>query len=334
MPAERAAREAAHWYARLGAPDCTAEDRAAFERWRLEPAHAAAFAEAERVAEAVRRLAMTDAKVRGWAAAALADTSRMQATEPSTRRRWVAAALAASIAAAAGFWALPQRSPAPAAPLVYATAADEQRRIDLEDGTVVHLDVGSRIEILIGAAERRIALPAGRAIFDVAHDARRPFTVRAGRAVVTALGTRFQVEQADERVVVTLTEGSVSVSSDRHGRPQSQRLAPGEQLSLPAELSAPWSKRTVDLRAATSWSQGRHVFRSVPLAEAVREINRYAQKKVRLGDPALADLLVNGNFVAGDSDSIVAAIAEVLPVTRADAAGEIVLLRRDTADFR
>ena len=64
----------------------------------------------------------------------------------------------------------------------------------------------------------------------------------------------------------------------------------------------------------TSWRQGRHLFRATPLAEAVEEVNRYASRKVRLGDPALAELQVGGNFIAGDSEQIVAAFAAVLPV--------------------
>ena len=36
----------------------------------------------------------------------------------------------------------------------------------------------------------------GRALFDVAHDAGRPFVVEAGARQVTALGTRFDVRLA------------------------------------------------------------------------------------------------------------------------------------------
>jgi len=56
---------------------------------------------------------------------------------------------------------------------------------------------------------------------------------------------------------------------------------------------------------------------------------------VRLGDPALADLPVAGNFIAGDSDVVVAAFAAVLPL-RVVASGdrEIILFRRYDAGER
>jgi transmembrane sensor len=46
---------AADWYARLRSPDCTADERAAFEAWHDLPAHATAFAAVERLARAVDR---------------------------------------------------------------------------------------------------------------------------------------------------------------------------------------------------------------------------------------------------------------------------------------
>jgi len=54
---------------------------------------------------------------------------------------------------------------------------------------------------------------------------------------------------------------------------------------------------------------------------------------VRLGDPDLADLPVDGNFIAGETDRIVSALAAALPVRVAQAgAGEIILFRRYEAE--
>ena len=84
-----------------------------------------------------------------------------------------------------------------------------------------------------------------------------------------------------------------------------------------------------DPSIATSWSRGRLQFRDTPLADAVNEINRYATKKVRLGDPSLASLPIGGNFIAGDSDLIVDALAAVLPLRIVNGGDkEIILVRR------
>jgi transmembrane sensor len=104
------------------------------------------------------------------------------------------------------------------------------------------------------------------------------------------------------------------------------RLAPGEQLSFSAG-DRNVRKRAVDARAATSWAVGRHVFRETPLADALREVNRYAAVKVRIADSALAELPVSGNFAAGDSEAIVAAWSAVLPLQATPAGTEIRLNR-------
>ena len=130
------------------------------------------------------------------------------------------------------------------------------------------------------------------------------------------------------RVLVTLAEGSVAVDHVRKESSWQEKLVPGEQLSIYARERAR-DKHSVDLQYATSWSRGRHVFRGTALAEAIQEINRYAVRKVRLGDPSLAELPVGGNFLTGDSELIVEALASVLPVrVVVGGSDEILLFRR------
>ena len=118
-------------------------------------------------------------------------------------------------------------------------------------------------------------------------------------------------------------------SREGDGRVQ---LAPGEELHSSAG-STRWSKRSVDAQSATSWSVGKHIFREQRLGDAVREINRYAEKKVRLADTRLDDLVVNGEFTTGDSESIVDAIAVALPVRVVTTRNELVLYwKLETAD--
>ncbi len=79
----------------------------------------------------------------------------------------------------------------------------------------------------------------------------------------------------------------------------------------------------------TSWSRGRLVFRGTPLSDALDEVNRYGDRKVRLGDPELAQLPVGGNFIAGETDLIVSAFAAALSLRVVDGgSGEIILFRR------
>ena len=205
--------------------------------------------------------------------------------------------------------------------------------MDLQDGSIVYLDVGSRVNVQMSKAERRIELAVGRAFFEVAHDSARPFSVSAGGARTVALGTRFQVALSQQLVSVTLLDGSVAVADTNESGNWREVLRPGQQLRYSA-ASRSKEKREVDAAALTGWSHGRLVFKGTPLAEALEEVNRYAATKVRIGDQALADLPVGGNFIAGgSSDDFVEALAAVLPlkIVRVGA-DEIVLFQRYETD--
>jgi transmembrane sensor len=250
-----------------------------------------------------------------------------------SNRRWmVPATLAASVIVAFIGVRIGGYFPTQTPPVSYSSADEGRRDVALPDGSLVHLDVDSEISVSFSSGHRDITLVSGRALFAVAHDASRPFVVSAGQSHTTALGTHFQVQREGEHVRVTLTEGSVAVTGNPEQSSWSERLSPGEQVSLSADGRV-YEKRAVDTQAATSWSRGRLVFRGTPLADALQEVNRYGHRKVRLGDADLSDLLVDGNFIAGETDLIVSAFAAALPLRIAEGdVGEIILFRRYEAD--
>jgi transmembrane sensor len=357
---------AARWYARLRAPDCTAQERADFDAWRAsDTRNAAAYAAAERMNDALAKLATADPRLKTMvdqaasAGATLPDDEPEEppagkpppltitaAPSPAMRPRRIARPLAYAasilVAAAAVMALLVFGKPDVAAPVGgyrYANAnpvvrygsGAARRAVTLDDGTRVYLDVASIIEVRFDATRRDVTLVQGRALFDAAHDSTRPFIVTVGTERVTALGTVFQVDREPSEVVVTLSQGAVTVTSQRGV--EAVQLAPGEELRSSAG-STRWSKRSVDAQSATSWSLGKHIFRERRLGDAVREINRYADKRVRLGDPHLADFLVNGEFNTGDSESIVDALAAALPVRVVAMRTELVLYSKPEAADR
>lgn len=318
--------EAARWHARMLAADCAHADRESLKKWLAHsPHHEEAFGRIADVLSAVES-AQVDPRLQLLAEQAL-DESAI-----ASRKRAVAlwpAAVAASLAVAAitaVSWVGPN---AAVAPIAY-ESAEHRSTIVLNDGSTAVLDVGTKITVEMSKSAREVKLLAGRALFEVAHDASRPFSVDANDSRTTALGTRFQVALDERAVSVVLEEGSVEVErfDARKTVAWSERLQPGEQVVIDA-VTGTASKKSFESYSALSWVQNRHVFRDTRLDEAISEINRYAAKKVRLGDPSLADWQLAGSFIAGDSEQIMAAVASVLPV-RVVSAGEheLVLFRR------
>lgn len=204
----------------------------------------------------------------------------------------------------------------------YVTRTGEQRRIELSDGSLVHLNAESRLEVHMGEQERRIQL-TGEALFKVAKDASRPFRVYTEGVTVEAVGTQFNVYARDAQTKVSVLEGRVNVSKERDtaltlpvptvepGKPQiAELLSAGEELEITAAGEA--IKRTPgpEVSSAISWQQRRRVFEKAPLAEIVAEMNRYNEwVQIRLEAVQPDSQIFSGTFDLDDPYGLAALLA-------------------------
>jgi transmembrane sensor len=319
------ATEAAAWIERL--KTAAPKERAEFARWlRQSPAHVREallasswelvlhYVSHGRKLDIDKYVAASSTNVVGVDPAAARAPKRIRAL----RWPWVAA-MAASVAitVAALFGALP---------LLreilwheYATSVGEQRSVALLDGSVISLNARSRVRVELSKDARDVYLDDGQALFSVAHDSTRPFRVHAGRSVVQAIGTKFDVHRVADRVEVAVLEGRVQVASDgqnqlsRAGAVQSAstrtQLTEGESLSISTggTISAP---ARVDVQDIGAWRQRRLVFRDRPLAEIVEEFQRYNRTPlIRVEGEELRARTFNGVFDADDPQTLVAYLA-------------------------
>lgn len=218
-------------------------------------------------------------------------------------RRQALAGLVALAAVGAGAWGL-----AGSGPEVHASGT-APGTVALADGSLVHLNAGTRLAADMGGARRAVELAGGQAAFEVAHDPARPVSVRAGAATVVALGTSFDVLRLDAATVVSVSEGRVRVEGP--GR-SAVALGAGQRVVASARgLGAP---SAVDPASVASWRRGELDFDATPLWQVVAEFNRYGGVRLALADPALADLPVTGVFRVADAASFLAALPRVAPV--------------------
>lgn len=222
-------------------------------------------------------------------------TSALPPTGSSRRRIFALAAAASVVVTVLGVWLFLARAP------TYATAIGEQRIMRLPDGSVVQLNTHSRLTVNLTAEAREIRLLEGEALFTVAPDAVRPFRVRAGEAVVVALGTQFNVYRQPEGVTVSVVEGAVAIA----GRSMEQsRLNAGEQARI--ESSGTVHKRPKpDLAQAVAWRERRLVFRGETLDEIAAQFNRYSTQQIRVEGAAARSLRLAGTFSSDDPESLI-----------------------------
>lgn len=152
-------------------------------------------------------------------------------------------------------------------------------RLQLEDGTIVQLNAGSRLvyPAAFNGSKREVYLE-GEAFFDIAPDAQHPFFVYASGIETEVLGTTFNISAYpdDPLQSVVLASGSVRVHLEKHGvfGKQSQQLKPTEMAAISREGDHLRVSR-VDVATYTAWKDGRLLFAATPLKDILKKLTRY-----------------------------------------------------------
>jgi len=273
---------ATDWFLRLRDGTPSPDLRAAFEAWRdSDPRHRAAYARVAELWSDIEELRPAFASDQAMAPDPVLEKRRWW--RPSLSRRLaIPAALAASVLAAV----LLVRDVAFAPTADHETEVGQQARIDLPDGSVGFLNTDTAIALKYAEGHRRIDLLRGEAWFDVAPNASRPFSVHVLDGASTATGTAFAVRDADDRVTVTVTEGTVRVEPRAmvDGASDGRSLKAGNQVSYDAEGTL-GTVRTVDVEAVAAWRRGQIRFDGLPLSDAFAEIDRYRPGTILLIAP-------------------------------------------------
>ncbi len=212
----------------------------------------------------------------------------------------VAACVAIVAVAAFGIWLYGQRE-------TYSTGVGEQRLLALADGSKVEVNSRSRLKVRFTDRRRDVYLLQGQALFHVARDKERPFTVYSADTRVRAVGTQFDVYRKGSGTIVTVVEGRVAVvpGPGAHAggvETTDQFLAAGEQITLPSATPRP---KPADVAVAIAWTQQRLIFSRTPLAEAAEEFNRYNTRRIVVAGGGLESFIVSGVFSSTDPASLV-----------------------------
>jgi transmembrane sensor len=222
----------------------------------------------------------------------------------------------------------------------YATDFGEQRIVELDDGSTIHLNTQSRVRVRYDAASRNIRMISGEALFKVERDSLHPFRVYAEQSVIQALGTQFNVYRRPTGTTVSVLEGSVRIApisaakrlnSSGDGKSSAQRI---ESLDIGQEatiaLEGQIVTRKIDVRQAAAWRQHRLVFDDNALADIAAEFNRYNQRpKIRVEDARAAAQRFAATFDADAPESLVQVLQTNPGLTVVRSGDEIVVRSRE-----
>lgn len=303
-------QRAVHWFTRMQSGDATQAERAACNAWRQQdPSHERMYRSIDFLWDASRQLPQDAVR------AILNTPDTPQRTSRVTRRQFGLGLLGAcSLAGVAAVTVLPAwRRGAEQYRTTLATRPSQRGQTTLPDGSTLSLNVNTRLEVALYAGQRHIALLAGEAFFDVAHDPQRPFIVQAGHATVEVTGTRFQVRRDPDRVSVGVESGSVNVTSGAWWRQEHRQLRAGQGVAV--QHHAPVGDVVaVRIENVAAWRDGKIVFDNTPLETVVAEMNRYLPQAAALDAPQLRDYRIAGVFNIDEPQAMMEALPAIAPV--------------------
>ncbi|MCU7373254.1 FecR domain-containing protein [Paucibacter sp. O1-1] len=182
----------------------------------------------------------------------------------------------------------------------YATERGQRESVTLTDGSKLTLNTATQLRTEVTPQARQVWLERGEAFFDIAHDAKRPFVVHAGKQTVTVLGTKFSLYRDGDKLRVAVLEGRVQVQAEQN-RPAVLTRADTALADAGNLLLTKLSPQ--QLTASLGWLQGKLVFNEVSLAEAARQFNRYGRKQLVIKDEAASRIVIGGVFDAANVEA-------------------------------
>jgi len=221
----------------------------------------------------------------------------------------------------------------------YTTSIGGYENIALADGSGIQLNTDSEIKARLTPRVREVQLIRGEALFKVANDRHRPFTIKAANVAVyvnqaddaSALVVRLRAPSA---IDVSVTRGSVVLEPSerlfdlafRHSAAATSTIVEGDTAAIRPEGVHLTRVGLDELNRKLSWTAGLLSFQGETLAEVTDEFNRYNRKHLLVTDPSIANRRIGGAFQATDPDSFVSALrkgfgvrAQELPQENSDA---------------
>lgn len=247
--------------------------------------------EEERVLEWVERSPknrkeFSDAHVlfAGLALYAPAKTERPQYNRIFRRITRYAAQIAAAVALVAGAMYVSKtfyQDSLSKQEIAVSVPAGQRMQITLPDGSHIHLNSGTelRYPVVFARNSRRVKL-SGEALFDVVHDAKKPFIVETFVSDIQVLGTKFNVlaNKAQHEFSTTLIAGKIKVTN-RMNPAEAFIMYPHDNVSL---IKGELYKTHISDFSELCWTEGLIHLKKMPFEKMMETFERAFDVKIRI----------------------------------------------------
>jgi len=179
----------------------------------------------------------------------------------------------------------------------------QTRSISLSDGTVLHLNAGSRVTYpsVFQGAERRIFLD-GEVFADVSHDPDHPFVIESGQLRVNVLGTRFDFKsyRDENHSELILVEGKVRLDIDCGESVRQVVMEKGTALTLDRKTADVEIKEAEPLALVPFHERKALYYYNIPLSDVASDLERTFGSRIIITDSRAADTRYFAVFSNGE----------------------------------
>jgi len=192
--------------------------------------------------------------------------------------------------------------------------------IELSDGTKVWLNAGSQlIYPAVFLNDTREVSLVGEAFFDVTKNPEKPFIVKASDIHVQVLGTRFDISAypEDKTIQTVLEEGKINLKYEDNGlfkRDHVVEMTPNQMVEFDRS-SQETTSSVVNVCKYVSWKDGMLEFEKVDLIKALKQIERFYNVNIVLGDQRVGAYKLSGKLdLKNEPEDVLNIIKLTLPV--------------------
>lgn len=294
--------QAIQWMVRLRFNQADEPTQRAFEHWlQQRPEHALAWQRVESLGDDFASVPTPLAR------------RTLHSAHQGIRRRDGLKLLGLLATVGGAAWLGRDYTPLPAMLAQQHSSTGEQRRFQLDDGSLIQLNSDSAVDSDFDAQRRLIILRRGEIIVNVGADKGstqpRPFWVQTRDGVIQAQSPRFLARERDDGTLVAVQGGVVSVFPGGH----STLADSGGVLTRNPVLFSSGGTREFKDNGLDVWGWGSGVIsaRNMRLQDFIGELSRYRLGLLRCAD-GVADRRVSGTFQLADLDQVLALVAQTL----------------------
>ena len=181
------------------------------------------------------------------------------------------------------------------------SSVDAITRVTLPDSSKVWLNHRSTLKYPASfQGDSRMVELTGEGYFEVAHNKKVPFIVKAGEIQIKATGTEFNVMAypGEDMIETSLINGQVELQKVRHdGKPIPMLQMRQAELAVFQTGNNEINIQTIPDDRYFSWKDGKLVFNNEPLEKVATKLSRWYNVDIEIIDPELLDLTYTGTFI-------------------------------------